>query len=262
MVVLTPGVHNSAYFEHSFLAQQMGVELVEGRDLVVSDGFVWMRTTKGFERVDVIYRRIDDDFLDPKTFRARFGPGRARLDGRVPLRTRGARQRPWHRRGRRQGRVRLRAQDREVLPGRGHHHSQRADVHLRRGERSETGAGASARAGGEGGQRIRRLRHADGAGSTKAEQDGLRRPDRSQSTQLHRAAHAVAVAGADDRGRRVQGTACRPAPVHPLRQGHLRAAGRPDARRAEGRFARRQFLAGRRQQGHLGARRRVANRRR
>ena len=70
VVVLTPGVHNSAYFEHSFLAQQMGVELVEGRDLVVSDGQVWMRTTKGFERVDVIYRRIDDDFLDPKAFRA------------------------------------------------------------------------------------------------------------------------------------------------------------------------------------------------
>jgi uncharacterized circularly permuted ATP-grasp superfamily protein len=69
VVVLTPGIHNSAYFEHSFLAQQMGVELVEGCDLVVSDGFVWMRTTKGFERVDVIYRRIDDDFLDPKTFR-------------------------------------------------------------------------------------------------------------------------------------------------------------------------------------------------
>jgi uncharacterized circularly permuted ATP-grasp superfamily protein len=69
VVVLTPGVYNSAYFEHSFLAQQMGVELVEGRDLVVSDGFVWMRTTKGFERVDVIYRRIDDDFLDPLAFR-------------------------------------------------------------------------------------------------------------------------------------------------------------------------------------------------
>jgi uncharacterized circularly permuted ATP-grasp superfamily protein len=70
LVVLTPGIHNSAYFEHSFLAQQMGVELVEGPDLIVSDGFVWMRTTKGFERVDVIYRRIDDDFLDPNTFRA------------------------------------------------------------------------------------------------------------------------------------------------------------------------------------------------
>jgi uncharacterized circularly permuted ATP-grasp superfamily protein len=68
VVVLTPGVYNSAYFEHSFLAQQMGVELVEGRDLVVSDGYVWMRTTKGFERVDVIYRRIDDDYLDPTVF--------------------------------------------------------------------------------------------------------------------------------------------------------------------------------------------------
>jgi uncharacterized circularly permuted ATP-grasp superfamily protein len=70
VVLLTPGVYNSAYFEHSFLAQQMGVELVEGSDLVVSDGIVWMRTTKGFERVDVIYRRIDDDFLDPQAFRA------------------------------------------------------------------------------------------------------------------------------------------------------------------------------------------------
>ncbi len=70
VVLLTPGVYNSAYFEHSFLAQQMGVELVEGSDLVVSDGFVWMRTTNGFERVDVIYRRVDDDFLDPETFRS------------------------------------------------------------------------------------------------------------------------------------------------------------------------------------------------
>jgi uncharacterized circularly permuted ATP-grasp superfamily protein len=69
VVVLTPGPYNSAYFEHSFLAQQMGVELVEGRDLVVDDGLVWMRTTQGFERVDVIYRRIDDDFLDPSVFR-------------------------------------------------------------------------------------------------------------------------------------------------------------------------------------------------
>jgi uncharacterized circularly permuted ATP-grasp superfamily protein len=69
VVVLTPGLYNSAYFEHCFLAQQMGVELVQGSDLVVADGFVFMRTTHGFERVDVIYRRIDDDFLDPLTFR-------------------------------------------------------------------------------------------------------------------------------------------------------------------------------------------------
>jgi uncharacterized circularly permuted ATP-grasp superfamily protein len=68
-VVLTPGVYNSAYFEHSFLAQQMGIELVEGRDLVVRKGHVMMRTTRGFQRVDVIYRRIDDTFLDPEVFR-------------------------------------------------------------------------------------------------------------------------------------------------------------------------------------------------
>ncbi|MEL6937489.1 MAG: circularly permuted type 2 ATP-grasp protein, partial [Cyanobacteria bacterium J06607_17] len=70
VVLLSPGIYNSAYFEHSFLAQQMGIELVEGRDLVVTDGYLQMKTTKGLQRVDVIYRRIDDDFLDPLTFRA------------------------------------------------------------------------------------------------------------------------------------------------------------------------------------------------
>jgi uncharacterized circularly permuted ATP-grasp superfamily protein len=69
-VVLTPGVYNSAYFEHSFLAQQMGIELVNGTDLFVDDSnVVWMKTTRGPQRVDVIYRRIDDDFLDPEAFR-------------------------------------------------------------------------------------------------------------------------------------------------------------------------------------------------
>ncbi len=69
VVVMTPGPFNSAYFEHSFLAQQMGVELVEGRDLVVVDGWVHMRTTKGLQRVDVIYRRVNDEFVDPTVFR-------------------------------------------------------------------------------------------------------------------------------------------------------------------------------------------------
>ena len=69
VVVLTPGMYNSAYFEHAFLAQQMGVELVEGQDLFVRDHFVYMRTTQGPRRVDVIYRRVDDDFLDPSAFR-------------------------------------------------------------------------------------------------------------------------------------------------------------------------------------------------
>jgi len=70
IVVLTPGTYNSAYFEHSFLARQMGVELVEGSDLVVDNNFVYMRTTSGLRRVDVIYRRVDDDFLDPLCFRS------------------------------------------------------------------------------------------------------------------------------------------------------------------------------------------------
>ena len=69
VVVLTPGMYNSAYFEHAFLAQQMGVELAEGKDLFVKDGFVYMRTTQGPHRIDVIYRRVDDDFLDPLAFR-------------------------------------------------------------------------------------------------------------------------------------------------------------------------------------------------
>lgn len=70
IVVLTPGLHNSAYFEHSFLAHQMGVELVEGSDLVVNEDVVYMKTIRGLTRVDVIYRRIDDEFLDPLVFRA------------------------------------------------------------------------------------------------------------------------------------------------------------------------------------------------
>ena len=69
IALLTPGVYNSAYFEHAFLARQMGIELVEGRDLVAHDNFIYMRTTEGLRRVDVIYRRIDDDFIDPLAFR-------------------------------------------------------------------------------------------------------------------------------------------------------------------------------------------------
>ena len=70
VVLLTPGMYNSAYFEHAFLAQQMGIELLEGKDLFVKDRFVYMRTTQGPKRIDVIYRRVDDDFVDPTAFRA------------------------------------------------------------------------------------------------------------------------------------------------------------------------------------------------
>ena len=78
-VLLTPGVYNSAYFEHTYLARQMGIEMVEGRDLVVHDNFVYMRTTSGLQRVDVIYRRVDDDFLDPLAFRPDSSLGSAGL---------------------------------------------------------------------------------------------------------------------------------------------------------------------------------------
>ncbi|MCS7001978.1 MAG: circularly permuted type 2 ATP-grasp protein, partial [Dehalococcoidia bacterium] len=69
IVLLTPGIYNSAYFEHTFLAKQMGIDLVEGQDMVTENGVVYVRTTRGLERVDVIYRRIDDLFLDPEVFR-------------------------------------------------------------------------------------------------------------------------------------------------------------------------------------------------
>ena len=79
VVVLTPGVYNSAYFEHAYLARLMGVPLVEGRDIVVHDNLVYMRTTTGLRRIDVIYRRVDDDFIDPLTFRRDSGLGSAGL---------------------------------------------------------------------------------------------------------------------------------------------------------------------------------------
>src|SRR5262249_27639801 len=79
IVVLTPGMYNSAYFEHAFLAQQMGVELVEGQDLFVDDDYLYMRTTHGPQRVDVIYRGVDDDFLDPLVFRPESTLGAAGL---------------------------------------------------------------------------------------------------------------------------------------------------------------------------------------
>jgi uncharacterized circularly permuted ATP-grasp superfamily protein len=79
VVVLTPGVYNSAYFEHAYLARLMGAPLVEGRDLVVHDNMVYMRTTTGLRRIDVIYRRVDDDFIDPLTFRRDSGLGAAGL---------------------------------------------------------------------------------------------------------------------------------------------------------------------------------------
>ncbi len=109
VAVLTPGAYNSAYFEHAFLAQQMGVELVEGQDLFVQNDAVYMRTTRGPQRVHVLYRRVDDDFLDPQAFRAGLPVGSARTVRRLSRGKSDAGQRDWHRRRRRQIDLSLRA---------------------------------------------------------------------------------------------------------------------------------------------------------
>ena len=119
VVLLTPGVHNSAYFEHSFLARHMGIELVEGGDLLCHDDVVYMRTTQGLQRVDVIYRRVDDEFLDPLIFRQDSMLGAPGPPQRLPRRQRHDRERARHGRRRRQGRLPLRAGDDPLLPRRG-----------------------------------------------------------------------------------------------------------------------------------------------
>ncbi len=163
VVLLTPGVYNSAYYEHSFLADKLGIELVEGRDLFVKGEVVYMRTTEGPKRVDVIYRRIDDDFLDPLVVPPRFRARRRRPDVGLSGRQRHARQRGRHRRRRRQGDLQLHAGDRELLSRRGADPEERADLALPRARASLLRARQSRGAGGEGGARLGRLRHADRA---------------------------------------------------------------------------------------------------
>ena len=173
VALLTPGIYNSAYYEHSFLADKLGIELVEGRDLLVKDEEVFMRTTEGLKRVDVIYRRLDDDFLDPLAFRPELDARRAGADDRLYGRQHHAGQCGRHRHLRRQGGLQLHAGDREVLSRRRADPEQRADLALPRGERPQIRAGAPARAGGEGSARLRRLRHADRA---RGDQGDDRRP--------------------------------------------------------------------------------------
>ena len=128
IVLLTPGVYNSAYYEHAFLARQMGIELVEGRDLVVHDNVVYMRTTEGLQRVRRDLpprgRRLSRSAGVPR----RFGARRAGAVQRVPRRQRDARQRARHRRRGRQGDLRLRAEDHQVLPRSGPDPRQRRDA--------------------------------------------------------------------------------------------------------------------------------------
>ena len=172
VALLTPGQFNSAYYEHSFLADRLGVELVEGTDLFVRDDVLYMRTTQGPRRIDVLYRRIDDDYLDPLVFRpdSVLGvPGilSAANAGNLTLVQRGG-----HRRRRRQGHVHLHARDRALLSGRGRDPQERAHMALPRRRSALLRARPSARTRRQGGQRLGRLRHARGP----ARDEGRARP--------------------------------------------------------------------------------------
>ena len=255
--VLTPGSFNSAYFEHTFLARHMGIELVEASDLFVEDDTVFVRTTQGPKRVDVIYRRIDDAYLDPEFFRpdSMLGvPGlmRAYAAGNVALANapgNGC------------------ADDKAVYPfvpdmiryylgeepilAAGRH------LRLRAPGRSRLRRRAPRRAGGQGGRRGRRLRHADGPAGDRRRARRLPRAHPGRAAQVHRAARASSCRPAR-RGircsrrlapRRVD---LRPFILTPPRR-RLGAAGRPDPRGAGRGLVRRQLQPGRRLQGHLGA---------
>ena len=119
IVLLTPGVYNSAFYEHIFLAQEIGAELVEGQDLVVKEGMVYMRTTNGLKRVDIVYRRVDDDFLDPAGLSRRLAAGGAGAGTCLQAGQRGPGERTRDGRGGRQECLRLRTGHGAVLPGRG-----------------------------------------------------------------------------------------------------------------------------------------------
>ena len=253
--MLTPGVYNSAYFEHTFLARQMGVELVEGRDLFVHDNVVYMRTTGGPRRVDVIYRRVDDDFLDPLAFRPDSQLGVAGLFNAYRAGNVVAGQRHRHRRRRRQGGLRLRAGDHPLTTSarsRSCRTSRRTCCATRRiastssSNLDELVVKAVDESGGYG--------MLIGPHSTEAERDEFR--DRieadprnyiAQPTLALSRAPCFVDDGVEGRARRPAArTSCqrrrRPSCPGGLTRVALRA-----------RLAGRQLVAGRRQQGHLGA---------
>ena len=188
-VLLTPGVSNSAYFEHTFLAQQMGIELVEGRDLLVHDNVVYMRTTAGLRRVDVIYRRVDDDFIDPLRFRRDSIAGRPRFVQRISRRKRKSGQRDGHRRRGRQSRLRLRARKLSDFTWRRSGLANVRDLPMTRQNAAQhvldnLETWSSRRSGESGGYGM-----LIGPHSTQTTARRIPRAHRGRSAQLHRAAH-------------------------------------------------------------------------
>ncbi len=255
VVLLTPGAYNSAYFEHAFLAQQMGIELVEGQDLFVRDAVLYMRTTQGPQRVDVIYRRLDDDFLDPLAFRA---------DSTLGV--------PGLLTAYRAGHVTIAnaigtgiADDKSIYPYvpdmvrfyldeepllanvptwvlRRPQDCAYALAHLEELVVKEVhGAGGY-------GMLI-------GPAATPRAARGLPRPHPGAPRTLHRATDAGAVDIADAGGGRARAAPHRPAPIRAVGPRDHGRPGGTDARGAARRLAGRQLLPGRRHQGHLGARR-------
>ena len=181
-----PGPLNSAYFEHAFLARQMGVELVEASDLVVRDDVLYMRTTRGLERVHAVYRRIDDDFVDPLEFMpdSLLGvPGlvRAYRAGSVAIANA-----LRHGRGRRQGDLLLRARDDPLLLGRGADPRERPHVPALRPRSARARARAPGRAGRQADRRVRRQRSDDRTARGRGRDRAHGRPDQGSPRALDR----------------------------------------------------------------------------
>ena len=259
VVLLSPGIYNSAYFEHAFLARKMGIELVEGRDLVCRDNVLYMRTTAGEQRVDVVYRRIDDDFLDPLQFRPDSVIGSARPRSTPPVPARHDRQRGGQRRGRRQADLHLRAgADRATTSA-----SSRCspNVATYRLDEPDVLAYALDRADqlvfkpvdGSGGHGIVIGPHASDEELAAVGRAGARRARAAGSPRSWSMLSTVPSKDGDDLA---------PAPRRPppVRHQRRRARARPARRADQGGAARghdgRQLQPGRRVQGHLGARRR------
>ena len=253
VVLLTPGAYNSAYFEHTYLARQMGIEIVEGRDLFVRDSRVFMRTTKGLQPVHVIYRRIDDDFLDPTVFRrdSMLGvPGlvHAYRAGNVSLAnsigTGIADDKVMYYFVPRM--IKYYLDQEPILPNVPTYlASEEADRKYILEHLPELVVKAANESGGYGMLM-----------GPKASKDGNRkvpRKDHRRAAQLHRAADDLSVATSDLLRRQVRGPARGFAAVHPVGRAHFDHSRRPDARGVAQGLARGQLVAGRRQQGHLGA---------
>ncbi len=253
VVVLTPGVYNSAYYEHSFLARQMGVELVEGRDLFFDGGQIFMRTTQGPKRVDVIYRRVDDDYLDPLTFRRDSQLGVAGLIASY-----------------RAGQIGLaNALGTGVADDKGIYPFVPEIIKYYLGEdpilanvetfRASIPAPAAAHPGqprqarGQDRRWFGRLRDADRSRLHRRPARRFRREDRGEPPPLHRPADHHPEPASDPGRRPPRRAARRPPPVHPLRRGDQGPGRRPDPGGAAEGEPGRQQLAGGRDQGYLGS---------